>query len=152
MAILWSSCAEEAPQTSVGPDHKPSEEQEVTLKIDTADLGANEFLMYEGDTFYVMKQYFLVMLNSGPNRDQDSATAAALQAAHMANIGRLADEGKIMVAGPTGGDTDLRGIFIFDAESQAEVDSLLLTDPAIAAGRMSTTVYPWWTAKGTTLK
>ena len=70
----------------------------------------------------------------------------------MANIERLAKEGKIIVAGPFGDDGNWRGIFIFDCETQEEVEKLLQTDPAIAAGRMAYEIHPWWTAKGTTFK
>src|SRR5688572_17703877 len=49
---------------------------------------------------YGMKRYVMAFLKSGPNRNQDSTEAARLQAGHMNNIQRLADEGKLVVAGP----------------------------------------------------
>ena len=64
------------------------------------ELGADE---------YGMKLYVMAFLKKGPNRDLDSAEAADLQAAHMDNIGRMADEGKLVLAGPFGDDGDLRG-------------------------------------------
>ena len=51
-------------------------------------------------------QLYFVMLVKGPNRTQDSATAAKIQEGHMANIGRLAKAGKILVAGPFMDDTN----------------------------------------------
>ena len=33
-----------------------------------------------------MKRYWLVLLQKGPNRNQDSVSAKKIQAAHMANI------------------------------------------------------------------
>ncbi len=93
-----------------------------------------------------IKRYWFVMLLRGENRTHDSLTAAKLQKGHMDNIGRLYYEGKIKVAGPFGDNGDWRGIFIFDAETREEVDSLLKTDPAIAAGRLKYDIRPWYTA------
>lgn len=99
-----------------------------------------------------MKQYFFVMLTKGPNRDQDSAAAAKIQEGHMNNIRRLADLGKILVAGPFGDDGDWLGIFIFDCKTKEEVISYLKTDPAVDAGRLNYDIRPWWTAKNCVFK
>lgn len=103
---------------------------------------------------YEMKQYWFVMLVKGKDRDKiaDTAVLNKLQAGHMANLQRLADMGKINVAGPFGDDGYWRGIFIFDCKTKEEVEGYLKTDPAIAAGRMDYEIHPWWTAKGTTFK
>ena len=60
-----------------------------------------------------MKQYWLVLLFSGSQRSQDSATAAKIQKAHMNNIERLAAEGKIIMAGPMGDKSNLRGYLLW---------------------------------------
>ena len=86
------------------------------------------------------------MLIKGNNRTQDSATAAKIQDGHMANITSLYNAGKLKVAGPFGDDGDWRGIFIFDCETKEEVEKLLVTDPAINAGRLAYNIHPWWTA------
>lgn len=99
-----------------------------------------------------MKQYYFVLLTKGNDRTQDSATAAQIQKAHLENIGRLAKEGKIIVAGPFGDDGNWRGIFIFDAASKEEVEQLLQTDAAVASGRLSFEIHPWWTQTGTTFR
>ena len=99
-----------------------------------------------------MKQYFLVLLKKGPIRDQDSATSAEIQKAHLANINRLYKEGKIDMAGPIGNEGDLRGIFIFNCDSYDEVLMLCTTDPAIKAGRLIADIYPWWAEKGSKLR
>ena len=93
-----------------------------------------------------IRQYWFVMLTKGNNRTQDSATAAKIQEAHLANINRLYYEGKIKVAGPFGDDGDWLGIFIFDCSTKEEVEQLLKTDPAIAAERLAYDIHPWWTA------
>ena len=98
---------------------------------------------------FEMKQYYFVMLSKGARRDAitDTAEIHRLQRGHLDNINRLARAGKIVVAGPFGDNGHARGIFIFDAPSREEVEQLLQTDPAIAAGRLDYEIRPWWTAK-----
>lgn len=103
---------------------------------------------------FEMKEYFFVMLTKGSRRDQvkDTAEIARLQRGHLENINKLAKKGKIIVAGPFGDNADWRGIFIFDAASKEEVERLLASDPAIAAGRLDYDIRPWWTAKNCLFK
>lgn len=93
-----------------------------------------------------IRQYWFVMLLKGPNRSQDSASAAKIQEGHMANINRLYYEGKIKVAGPFGDDGNWLGIFIFDSPTKEEVEKDLKTDPAISSGRLSYDIRPWYTS------
>ena len=93
-----------------------------------------------------IRQYWFVMLTGGSNRSQDSTSAARIQEGHMANINRLYNEGKLKVAGPFGDEGKWIGLFIFDCETKEEVEKLLKTDPAIAAGRLNYEIHPWWTA------
>lgn len=112
-----------------------------------------EFEMKDGDTTYVMKQYIMVLLRRGDQAENFSKEELAkIQEGHMANIGRLAEEGYLHVAGPFGDDTELRGIFILDVESVEAAQALVATDPAIKAGRLKAEYHPWWCAKGTTLR
>jgi len=96
----------------------------------------------------VMTTYYFCLLTKGPNRTQSPVEAQKLQAGHMANMGRLAAEGKLLVAGPFADDGDWRGIFIFKCASLEEAQALVATDPAIAAGRLKAEIHPWMTAKG----
>lgn len=93
---------------------------------------------------YGMRVYVMAFLKAGPNRNQDSATAAGLQRAHLANIQRMAREGKLVVAGPFEDDTDLKGIYIFNVASLAEAKTLTASDPAIKAGRLVMELHPWY--------
>jgi uncharacterized protein len=100
--------------------------------------------VYSGE----MKRYWLVFLKKGPNRNHDSISAAKIQEAHIANINRLAKEGKIIMAGPMGTDGDLRGIFIMDCKDSSEVARFVNTDTAVITGRLRMEYYPWWSEKG----
>ncbi len=101
-----------------------------------------------------MKQYWFVMLVKGKDRDKitDTAVLNKLQDGHMANIRAMAEQGKLMVAGPFGDDGYWRGIFIFDAPNKEEVIALLQNDPAIKAGRLDYEIHPWWTQRGAVIK
>lgn len=103
---------------------------------------------------YTIKQYYFVMLTKGPRRDEikDTAIINKLQAGHMANMDRLSQEGKLMLAGPFADDGNWRGIFVFDAASEEEVKQMLATDPAINAGRLGYEIHPWYTAMNSVFK
>jgi uncharacterized protein len=92
-----------------------------------------------------MKQYYFVMLMSGPNRNQDSVTAANLQKGHMDNMSKMAKDGKLLVAGPFGDNGNWRGIFILDCATKEEAETLVKADPAVKAGRLAYEIHPWWT-------
>lgn len=93
---------------------------------------------------YGMKMYVFVMLKTGNREVTDQSVRDSLFRGHLANISRLADMGKLIVAGPLGrNELNYRGIFIFDA-SMEEVEKLLLSDPAIKAGVLRTEIFPWY--------
>ncbi len=99
-------------------------------------LGADE---------YGMKNYVLAILKTGPNQKWTQPEMDSLFRGHMANIKRLADAGKLAVAGPFGeNEKAWRGLFIFNVNKIEEAKVLLLTDPAIQAGLFDTEVYPWY--------
>ena len=91
-----------------------------------------------------MKKYVVAFLKAGPTRPKDSTLRAQLQAAHMKNIQRMADEGKLVVAGPFLDGTALKGIYIFNVESVEEAKKLTETDPAIQAGSLEMELHPWY--------
>ena len=95
-----------------------------------------------------MKTYVMAFLKAGPNRNRPRDEAAKLQAAHRANINRLAKEGKLVLAGPFADDGELRGIYIFDVKTVAEAEALTKTDPAIQAGQLVMELHPWYGTAG----
>ena len=91
-----------------------------------------------------MRTYVMALLKAGPNRERPREEAQRLQAAHRANINRLAAEGKLVLAGPFADDGVLRGIYIFDVPTVAEAEALTRTDPAIQAGQLVMELHPWY--------
>ncbi|MDR6372486.1 uncharacterized protein YciI [Chryseobacterium bernardetii] len=95
---------------------------------------------------YGMKAYTIVMLTSGSAKIDDKAKMSELMKGHMANIGKLADEGKIVVAGPflEKNKENYRGMFIFNTKSKEEAEQWVKTDPAVQAGVFSYEIFPWY--------
>jgi uncharacterized protein YciI len=93
---------------------------------------------------YGMRQYVMAFLKAGPNRDLSKEEAAKLQMAHLENIGRMADAGKLVLAGPFMDDGELRGIYIFNVPTIEEARALTESDPAIQAGSLVMELKPWY--------
>lgn len=95
---------------------------------------------------YGMKAYTIVMLTTGPAKVEDKDKMSNLMKGHLANIGKLADEGKIIVAGPflEKNKENYRGMFIFNTKSKEEAEQWVKTDPAVQAGVFSFEIFPWY--------
>jgi uncharacterized protein YciI len=92
---------------------------------------------------------YLALLRRGANWTPEKTPATEeLQKAHMANIHRLADMKKLVVAGPFGDNGILRGIFVFRTASLEEARTLAATDPAVQAGRLAIDIHPWLVPEG----
>jgi uncharacterized protein YciI len=94
---------------------------------------------------YGMKGYMLVILKTGPNTTTDTQFINRSFRGHLDNINRLAEEGKLVVAGPLGrNDKTYRGIFILNASTPEEAKQLLQTDPAVTEGLLEAEIYNWY--------
>lgn len=102
---------------------------------------------YQADD-YGMRPYVMAFLYAGPNREQDSVKAAALQRAHLDNISRMADQGVLALAGPFLDDSPLRGIYVFAVADTTEAASLTRSDPAIQSGHLRMELKPWYGSAG----
>lgn len=92
-----------------------------------------------------MKGYTFVILRTGPNKTTDKDSLSAYFAGHMANIQKLAAEGKMVVAGPFGkNENQFRGLFILNTTSQDEARVMLDGDPAVKDGIFIADLYLWW--------
>jgi len=96
------------------------------------------------------KSYVLVQLHTGPRSGQLPADEQrAAFAGHFANMQRLADERRLLVAGPYGRakhDPALRGLFILDTADLAIARELAASDPAVQAGVFVTREFALQTA------
>lgn len=110
-----------------------------------------EFSMTEGDTTFVMKRYVLMLLNKGPDRSQDSVQAAEIQKGHLEHLNKMAESGKLVIAGPFENGGEHRGLLIFDVETIDEATKLESEDPAVKSGRLKMEAIYWWGAKGSRL-
>lgn len=95
---------------------------------------------------YGMKKFYFVLLESGSNKTTDRDSLNTYFSGHMANIEKLVEEKKMIVAGPFGkNDHSFRGIFIFNnVESKEDVEELLKNDPAITNNILSAKVVEWY--------
>src|ERR1043166_685525 len=107
-------------------------------KKPTADTYDAQLAKRLGADEYGMRNYVFVLLKNGPNESKiQGKERDDLFAGHLANIKRLAVEGKLVVAGPFGGnDRGYRGIFIINATTVEEAQKLVETDPAVKAGAL----------------
>ncbi|MBK8556304.1 MAG: hypothetical protein IPL65_11300 [Lewinellaceae bacterium] len=113
------------------------------LLSDTASFDSTLAAQLQADD-YGMHAYVLAYLKAGPERSQDSATAANLQKAHLQNIVRMAKAGKLVLAGPFMDNGEVRGIYIFNVPTVEEARELTASDPAIKAGRLVMELHPWY--------
>ena len=93
---------------------------------------------------YGMKTFVMAFLKRGPNRSQDSITASNLQRSHLDNITKLANAGKLVLAGPFLDTGDLKGIYIFDVATIEEAKKLTESDPAIQQGSLVMELKLWY--------
>ncbi|WP_316768268.1 YciI family protein [Pedobacter frigiditerrae] len=92
-----------------------------------------------------MKMYILVILKTGANTTATKLESDSAFAGHMANMGKLVKENKLIVAGPMGkNDKNYRGIFILNSKSIDEAKAILATDPAVKAKLLDADLFNWY--------
>jgi uncharacterized protein YciI len=96
----------------------------------------------------MMTAYLAFLVRGDKWTPEKTPQTAEIQKGHMANIQRLAEMKKLVVAGPFGDDGRLRGIFVFRVDSLDEARALTLTDPAVQAGRLALELHPWMVPEG----
>lgn len=94
---------------------------------------------------YGMKSYVLVILKTGNSTLTDTSIIQEKFRGHMENIAQLAEENKLVVAGPLGkNDLNYRGIFIFNTNSIETAELWVKTDPAVEAGLLDYELLNWY--------
>ena len=99
-----------------------------------------------------MTIYYIYLLKKGPTWSPDETPEIeALQEAHLANLRRLGEMGKLVLNGPlfdsfaTSGE--IRGIGVLKTSSLAEAQELISTDPMVKVGRLIFELHTWMVEK-----
>ena len=114
----------------------------------------NEAEAYELAALMDRVIYYVYLLKKGPTWSPDSTPEiTALQEAHLSNLRRLGEEGKLVLNGPLLDSFQLsgeiRGIGVLKAKSLAEAQEWVSTDPMVKVGRLVFELHAWMIAKGT---
>ena len=91
-----------------------------------------------------MKMYVMCFLKTGPLKVDDANKRAELMKGHFAMINRLAEEKKLVVAGPFSEGGEFRGIYLFDVKTIEEAQKLTETDPSIKEGYFKVEFIKWY--------
>jgi uncharacterized protein YciI len=95
--------------------------------------------------------FIVVLLVRAPNPPElPKAQLDELQEKHIANIHRLADEGKLLKAGPMedASGRNVRGMYILKTDSVDQAREWVATDPTVKAGRLAPEFLKWFVQKG----
>lgn len=96
-----------------------------------------------------MSAYQFGLLRRGPSWSAVRTPATdSIQAGHLANIGRMAEQGILVAAGPLVDGGDLRGVLVFRADSVERLRAEVARDPAVRAGRLTLDLHPWFAPAG----
>ncbi len=132
--------------------HRPSHYKDKEEAASPPDAAPPPAAPAAPDDHPEMTTFYLVLLRRGPGWKPDESPAIQrLQEAHMANIRRLASEGKLVIAGPfldEPGPGTIAGLYIFRAPSLDAVRELAATDPMVRSGRLVPEIHPWLGPKG----
>ncbi len=101
---------------------------------------------------YEMTTYYVGFLFRGPKwTPEETPETRKLLEEHLANIRKMGEAGKLVIAGPFTDDGDLRGLYVFRVGSPEEAKALVESDPAVKAGRLRFELHPWFAAKNITV-
>ena len=100
-----------------------------------------------------MAVYYVYLLKKGPTWSPASTPEIdALQEAHLYNLRRLREGGKLVLNGPLLDSFQLsgeiRGIGVLKAETIAEAQEWISTDPMVKVGRLVFELHAWMVPKG----
>lgn len=91
-----------------------------------------------------MRPYVLAILRTGPTPLPPGEERTAMFQGHFANMKRLVEEGKLVLAGPLDGTDGRRGIFVLAVTDIEEARRLVATDPVIEKGEMVADLHKYY--------
>jgi uncharacterized protein YciI len=119
------------PITCFAQNNNPNYDEELAKELNADDYG--------------MKSYVFVVLKTGSAKIEDKAVLDSCFAGHFSNMQKLAEEKKLVVAGPLGkNENNYRGLFIFDVATKEEAQELMKGDPTISMGIFEVEMYDWY--------
>lgn len=110
----------------------------------TPALAAEEEMKFD-------KYWMVFLVRPDAPKDYGEVRNKELQAAHMAHMEWLWQEGYALIAGPFGGKPEdrLRGIVLLRGDlDEAEAHALAERDPRVKAGQLEVELRDWYTAEG----
>jgi uncharacterized protein YciI len=117
-----------------GQNNMPAEAVQYDSSL-ARKLGADE---------YGMKEYVMVIFNTGPAKMNDRSERNKIMAAHMNTMDSWTKEGKLVSAGSFMQDNDMQEIFILKVKTIDEAKKLTDTDPAVNSGLYSVEYHLWY--------
>jgi uncharacterized protein YciI len=150
--FLLIACAEKnEPEDN---NKKPEEIQaDISARADSLKAaGYNVFTYKEGETEFLMQEYYMVRLLSGPNDTIPKTELEKLQTLHMEYLGRMYEEGYASLIGPMSDGGNWRGIVVFNTPTLRMADSLANLDPYVKSGALKVETTGWYTQKEGTLR
>ncbi len=94
---------------------------------------------------FKLVQFHMAFLKKGSKwTATNTQESASLHQQHIAYVTSLLESGKAMIAGPLTDDGEIRGVYIFRAQSAEEAKAWAEGDPAVAAGHLVAEMHPWW--------
>ena len=133
--MLATGCAEVTTPQKVVETNPPDIGYDATL---AQELGADD---------YGMRSYVMVILKTGPNDKTltDEAKRGEIFKGHFSNMKALAEDKKLILAGPFGDPEGIRrGLYIFNVKTVEEAQKLVMTDPAVKAGIFTPDFTPYY--------
>jgi len=94
-------------------------------------------------------QFLIFRTGDAPPQKFSLAQMEAMQKAHLDNMQRLMDEGKMIIGGPVGKSDTMRGIAVLDLPDKASVEKAFATDPFLKEGVLKAEIYDWYCLKET---
>ena len=129
-ALSVSAAAQSKPDDKAPAKTKPAYDAELAKRLGADKMG--------------MRKYVLAILKTGPAQITDKEERARRFQGHFGMINRLAEEGKLSVAGPFSDGGEYRGLYIFNVETIEEAQKLTETDPSIKAGIFRVEFIKWY--------
>ncbi len=103
------------------------------------------FTQQKSEPQFKLVQFHMGLLKKGPKWTvANTPETAGLHQEHVAYVTSLLESGKAMIAGPLTDDGEIRGVYIFRAQSADEAKAWAEGDPAVAAGHLIAEMHPWW--------